>query len=265
MALSFHTEGRGETVLKNDKSLISTNTFNTEIYTYTASLNSSLVRVGKLSNLAGATAANCPAGRVLHLTGKRLIPGVNPMNTFPASGPLASQKSPGKYLISIYDPVTGFRGYIDPTSTTFANFDQNLPNFYDQGTSGALLPLLGGKGAKLSLSSFPMTAVTLFSTTSAATNTAVVAAGNASVGMLMPVAFATPYSVTYNVGGSIRVNTTAATANSAIFVSLCDNAADLMAQPSDGYITIYIGVIRAFGAAGAAIQNGVCVAFMIVN
>ena len=166
----------------------------------------------------------------------------------------------------MYDPVTGFRGYIDPISCKFAKFDQNLPNFFDLGTQGSGLPLLGGKGGKLTANSASMKSLTLFTTTSAATNTATYNAGNASAGMFMPVGFDI-YSVGKNVGGSIVVNTTAAKTTSLIFLTPCANAAALVAYPgaTDGTFTIYIGAISALGPPGAAITDGICFSWIIVN
>lgn len=204
MALSFHTEGRGETSLNNAKSFISTDAFNNDFYSYTLGLNSSFVQAGTLGFVSGATAAKCPAGRVLHLTGKRLVPNVNPMNTFPAGSGLATTKSPGVFMVSAYDPVSGLRGYIDPTSSKFANFDQNLPNFFDLGTQSATLPLLGGKGGKLSTSTYPMTSLSVFTSTNPAANIARLNAGNASTGMIMPVGIT---SVTNYTGSSITGTT----------------------------------------------------------
>ena len=267
MALSFHSEARGENALKNDKSYISTDAFNNDIYTYTTRLNTQFVTVGTLANLRGTTATNCPAGRVLHLTGRRLIPSVNPMNTFPSAGGLSTQSFPGVFLVSVYDPITGFRGFIDPTSSKFARFDQNLPNTFDLGNQGAgILPLLGGKGGTLSANGVTTAAITVFKTTSAATNTATYNAGNASVGMFMPVAFDS-YSAGKNVGGSIVINTTAVKTTSNIFLTLCGNNATLIAYPgaTDGTFTVYIGVISAFGPTGAAIADGLCFSWLVVN
>ena len=186
MALPFHTKAIAE--YSSNNSYISTDTFNDDIYKYATQLNG-IITSGTLTNLTGTSVTNCPAGRVLHLTGKSLYPNINPMNTFPSAGGLSGNTSPGVYLVSVYDPVTGFRGYIDPTSCKFAKFDQTLPNFFDLGTQGPGLPLLGGKGGKLTANSGTMTPLTLFTTTSAATNTATYNAGNASAGMFMPVGF----------------------------------------------------------------------------
>lgn len=265
MSLSFHNEGR-EIALNNSKSLISTDAFNTALYSYSTKINTAFNTIGTLALLTGLTTTNCPAGRVLHLTGKRLIPGVNPMSVFPSGSTLSSQTSPGIYMISVYDPVSGFRGFIDPTSVLFANFDQALPNFYDLGNSGATLPLLGGKGANLSVNSSPLAAVYPLTTTSAATNTVIYAAKNASCGMFMPIGFDS-YSAGKNVGGSVRVNSTAVKTTSNIFLTLCSNSASILAYPgaTDGYFTIYFGPISVLGPVGSAIADGICISWLVVN
>lgn len=336
MALPFHTKAIAE--YSSNNSYISTDTFNDDIYKYATQLNG-IITSGTLTNLTGTSVTNCPAGRVLHLTGKSLYPNINPMNTFPSAGGLSGKTSPGVYLVSVYDPVTGFRGYIDPTSCKFAKFDQTLPNFFDLGTQGPGLPLLGGKGGKLTANSGTMTPLTLFITTPAATNTVTYNAGNASAGMFMPVGFGPAISVgsvsfygyisdttltstsvtlaegmtltgqgvasgttiisgtgtshtvsvsqtlgsstslvyftayvtanitTNNVGGSIVVNTTAAKTTSLIFLTPCANTAGLVAYPgaTDGTFTIYVGAISALGPPGAAIPDGICFSWIIVN
>jgi len=50
-----------------------------------------------------------PAGRLLHKTGKKLIPGVHPGVT--------------NYAIGVYESTTGLRGYIQPQSTKLAIYD----------------------------------------------------------------------------------------------------------------------------------------------
>ena len=127
-----------------NKSLISSSSFNNEFYTYTVTRSRETgVKIGRFTLVSGATASTCPSGRVVHLTGRKLYANINPMNTFVAGSPLQTPK----FLVSIYDPISFLNGFIDPTSTTFASYDQNLPNFFDLGTQGSgVLPPLGGKG-----------------------------------------------------------------------------------------------------------------------
>ena len=142
----LHSEARGDFAQGNDKSLVSFARFDTEFYTYTVGTNSSFQKVGTFSLVSGATAATCPAGRVLHLNGKKLFPDINPMTTF--VGPLTAKK----FLVGVYDPISFLSGFIDPTSNTFAKFDQNLPNFFNLGTAGSgVVPSLGGDGVDVNV------------------------------------------------------------------------------------------------------------------
>lgn len=135
------TIGNKDMALGVSKSVVSTQAFNNEFYTYTTSMNSNFQTVGTFSLVGGASVSVCPANRVLHLTGRKLYPGVNPMNTF--VGALSSPK----FLVSVYDPISFLSGFIDPTSNTFAPFDQNLPNFFNLGNAGSdVIPSLGGQG-----------------------------------------------------------------------------------------------------------------------
>ena len=276
MALSYHVESRGDYAQYNNQSFISTDIFNDDIYSYSSSLNAIFQTVGTLKNLSDATASNCPAGNVLHVTGKRLIPSVNPMNTFPAAGGLSTGSFPGVFLLGVYDPVSGLRGFIDPTNVKFAKFDQNLPNFYDTGIHVGSLPLLGGKGGKLNDNSSTQVRVVVFTSKTASGNATTYEAGNASCGMFMPLDFnrngggvaitADASNNTFNVGGSVRINTTAVKTTSNIFLTPCGNTASLVAYPgnSDGYFTIYLGPISALGP-GGGVSDGICLSWMIVN
>ena len=148
MSTSLRTNAKGDIAQKADQSLVSTAAFNNEFYTYATSLNSSFATVGTFTLVSGATAAKCPAGRVLHLTGRKLFPDVNPMNTFVGGSPLQAKK----FLVAVYDPISFLTGFVDPTSSTFAKFDQNMPNFFDLGTAGSgVVPSLGGEGVDVNV------------------------------------------------------------------------------------------------------------------
>ena len=146
MSALVHSEAKGDFSQRTDKSLVSSAAFNNEFYTYTVGTNANFQTVGTFSLVSGATAATCPAGRVLHLSGKKLFPDINPMNTF--VGVLAAKK----FLVGVYDPISFLSGFVDPTSNTFAKFDQNLPNFFDLGTAGSgVVPSLGGDGVDVNV------------------------------------------------------------------------------------------------------------------
>ena len=98
---------------------IATSAFNNDLWTYTVALNSKLVSVGTLSLLSTATAALCPANRVLRETGRRLIPGANPgINTL---------------MVGVYDSVSGLNGLIDPNSPRFAVYSCDRSVYMDYG------------------------------------------------------------------------------------------------------------------------------------
>ena len=116
------------------KTFVTTVVFNTKLFTYSTSMNSSFQTVGSLVANTAATAANCPQNRVLHANGKTLIPGVNPSVTKP--------------FIGVFDPVSGLNGFIDATDPAFATYDTNFPFQYDTGLQPAF-STLGGQGANV--------------------------------------------------------------------------------------------------------------------
>ena len=159
MTTLVHTDSRNFQA-STDTSLVSTGPFNNEFYTYTVSTNAFSVTTGTFSIVTGATASTCPRGRVLHLTGRKLYPDVNAMTTFVAGSPLTAKK----FLVAVYDPISFLTGFIDPTSNTFAKYDQNLPNFFDLGTSGSGVQWSGGgQAGELNLGDAGTTATTLTS------------------------------------------------------------------------------------------------------
>jgi len=116
------------------KAFVTTSAFNTKLFLYSTSVNSSFQTVGSLVVNPAATAANCPENRVIHANGKTLIPGVNPNVTKP--------------LIGVFDPVSALNGFIDATDPTFATYDVNFPFQYNLGLQPAF-STLGGQGANL--------------------------------------------------------------------------------------------------------------------
>lgn len=193
----IHSEGNGDYAAAVDRSVVSTRAFNDNIFTYTTSVNGSFQTVGTLAIHASASATKCPAGRILHLTGRKLYPTINPMTTFPGG---ASLLTTAKFLVAVYDPISMINGFIDPSSSMFAKYDQNLPNFFDNGptANGGSIPPLGSLGSKLTLQDSGL----LVESEGVA-----VAAGNASVGQVTMT------------GIVCTINTTACTANSKVFLS----------------------------------------------
>jgi hypothetical protein len=68
---------------------------------------------------AAASGSDCPAKRVLRETGKKLFPDVH-------SGILTP-------MVSVYDNIKLWRGYIDPNAAVFASYSTNTPNFFLNG------------------------------------------------------------------------------------------------------------------------------------
>jgi len=73
------TTAHSEGAANSGKAYVSTSPFNTAFFTYSTYRDSNLVTRGLLTITSGNTTA-CPAGRVLALTGRKLTPGVNPMD-----------------------------------------------------------------------------------------------------------------------------------------------------------------------------------------
>ena len=91
--------------------------FNANFFSYTITTNpSTYVKTGTLAAIAGATATNCPAGRILRESGQKLYPGVHPNIT--------------TYMVGVIDSITFLTGYIDPNSPVFATHSANVPSFF---------------------------------------------------------------------------------------------------------------------------------------
>lgn len=117
------------------KTYVSTAAFNTKLFVYSTSVNSSFQTVGTLAVNPQATAGNCPINRVLQTNGRYLLPGVHPSITQPYLG--------------VYDPITGLNGFIDPTDPTFSVYDVNFtPYQYNVGISSPVATL-AGQGASV--------------------------------------------------------------------------------------------------------------------
>jgi hypothetical protein len=104
------------------RSYLSTTPFNTVFFTYSTSLND-ITYVGTFGPVTGATALTCPAGRILHETGKKLFPGANP--------------GVNDYMVSVYDPVSMLTGFINPNNPLFSLMNTDRANFLLDGPNGA--------------------------------------------------------------------------------------------------------------------------------
>jgi hypothetical protein len=121
------------------KAFIASKPFNNDFFTYTVSRNATLQTIGTLGFVT-SDATRCPAGRVLHATGRKLYPNVHPMNnTFPLTPVSGTSLLAGKkFLMAVYDPISNLNGFIDPSSTMFAKYDQLLDNTFDLGPTANL-------------------------------------------------------------------------------------------------------------------------------
>lgn len=122
-----------------NQAYISTDAFASEFYSYVVSRDSNLVSRGTFALLLTSDpTGKAPKGRVLHGNGKKLIPGVNPMDVFPSgTGVSARTLSAATLLTGVYDPVTGLKGFIDLASPMFKKYDTNSPASFDLGLNGA--------------------------------------------------------------------------------------------------------------------------------
>jgi len=116
-------------------SYITTTAFQNDIFRYTTSLNPTTFQTtGTLTSLATvgtATAANCPANRILRENGKKLYPsGMVVANDLTYGAP-----NPGvtTYMVGVYDPISFLSGFIDPNSKVFAPYNQDKPEYVARG------------------------------------------------------------------------------------------------------------------------------------
>jgi len=114
---------------------ITTTAFQNDIFRYTTSLNpTTFVTTGTLTSLATvgtATAANCPANRILRENGKKLYPS----GIYVANNTTYGAPNPGvtTYMVGVYDPVTSLSGFIDPNSKVFAPYNTDKPEYVPRG------------------------------------------------------------------------------------------------------------------------------------
>ena len=117
------------------RSYITTAAFHADIFAYTTSFNpATFATTGtltSLSTLGTATAANCPANRVLRETGKKLYPsGMVNANDTTYGSPNPGVKT---YMVGVYDPNTFLTGFIDPNAKIFAIYNSDKPDYVARG------------------------------------------------------------------------------------------------------------------------------------
>lgn len=116
--MSVNSQSNGQLANNSRRSWISTAVFNNDIFSYSTSMNMSTFQtVGTLGPVTGATAQNCPAGRVLRENGKKLYP--------------EAHNGVSTYMVGVFDPVSFLSGFIDPNSPIFAVYNTDKPAALD--------------------------------------------------------------------------------------------------------------------------------------
>jgi hypothetical protein len=124
---SIHADPR----LRNKRHYIAAEAFNSFFYSYSTSMDpTTYVTTGSLGPVAGASASNCPQGRILREIGKRLYPDAHPgISTM---------------MVGVYDANSGLNGYIDPNAPHFAVFNSDKPvEIVDGGDNNTTVPHKG--------------------------------------------------------------------------------------------------------------------------
>ena len=121
------------------RSYIATGVFTTYFYSYTSSRNANNQLVYTLAQNASATDAQCKAGHILKENGRKIVFGVNNIDTNTTTTLTTSGNRP-YYLVGVFDSSSMLNGFIDPNSPLFAPYSTDLPNFYDRSSSNVTGP-----------------------------------------------------------------------------------------------------------------------------
>ena len=135
-------------------SYITTAAFNGSIYQYTTALNTTnfntegqLSAITTLPSGVAVSSTNCPAGRILRVAGRKLYPGANPGLVLgdKYQGTTVANNSLNHVWVSVFDSVTGLRGFIDPNASIFAIYstDRNRAFVDVEETAGGTPTRLG--------------------------------------------------------------------------------------------------------------------------
>jgi len=103
------------------RSYLATEPYNGDFFSYAVTFSNN-VFTGALSAVTGANGTNCPQGRILHETGKKLYPSANP--------------GIGQYMVSVFDPVSMLTGFINPNNPTFSLMNTDRPAYIADSPSG---------------------------------------------------------------------------------------------------------------------------------
>jgi hypothetical protein len=208
------------------RSYISSTPFQASIFTYVPPVRDAygvIVTPGHLVAFstkspsgAAASGIDCPAKRVLRETGKKLFPGVH-------SGILTP-------MVSVYDNIKLWHGYIDPNAAVFASYSTNTPNFFKNGVD-AVTGAPPDAGA-------PVITNGLVSAQKYLTNPVGDGAGTSDE----PLTASAGKSTLNGILGKI-IYTTQVTADSLVFVTVNNGTpAGIGAVPNNGFFTVYSGV-----------------------
>ena len=103
------------------RSYIPTEIFTSAFFTYTVSLTNEVYSGAFAAVTSDAT--KCPAGRILHETGKKLYPGANP--------------DVNQYMVSVFDPVSMLTGFINPNNPIFSLMNTDRPAYINDSVGGS--------------------------------------------------------------------------------------------------------------------------------
>jgi hypothetical protein len=108
---------------------VSAGVFNNNFFTYRTFLDANLETRGSLTT--ATSAANCPAGRILRETGKKLTGATHPDLEDPTTSTVYT------FLVGVYDVTSGVNGFIDPNCPLFAPFTTDK-TYQDNTTAEAI-------------------------------------------------------------------------------------------------------------------------------
>jgi hypothetical protein len=98
------------------KSYVAAAPFNNDFFTYTVTMDPRTFKnTGALAAVSGATAATCPAGRILRENGRKLFPGAH--------------DGVRTLMVGVFDNQSMLSGFIDPNSPEFAVYNTDRPNY----------------------------------------------------------------------------------------------------------------------------------------
>lgn len=195
------------------RSYIATGVFTTYFYSYTSSRNANNQLVYTLAQNASATDAQCKAGHILKENGRKIVFGVNNIDTNTTTTLTTSGNRP-YYLVGVFDSSSMLSGFIDPNSPLFAPYSTDLPNFYDRSSTNVTAP--DGSTNDMGAPVFTSGSIT---TTGNLVIGATSTVGSGKLNVPATGANAIAGTLTLTNAVAVVVSTTAVTASSLIFLS----------------------------------------------